>query len=104
MGSRNDCTTTDDDEQVSRAKLPNIRAEALKDLGRFDDALVLLEEAVGINRRQHSVDLAINLHNKTGILRALGRFDDAMDTIQEALKINLSVYVTNTHSTIISLA
>jgi tetratricopeptide (TPR) repeat protein len=66
----------------------------LADLGRWDEGLAAIEEAVAIRRRQVETspdaflpDLALSLNNRTAILGTLKRWDEALAAAEEAVSI-----------------
>jgi tetratricopeptide (TPR) repeat protein len=72
----------------------NNQSKMLSDLGRREDALTAIEEAVTIRRRLPDArpdaflpDLALSLNNQSAMLSGLGRREDALVSIEEAITI-----------------
>ena len=79
----------------------NLSAD-LSDLGRFEEALEAVDEAVGLYRElaetragSFPADVAMGLTNRSEFLIALGRHEEAFDAAEEALHLLLPFWERN---------
>jgi len=86
-------------------------ASRLADLGRWDEGLAAIEEAVAIRRRQVETspdtflpDLALSLNNQTAILGTLKRWDEALAAAEEAVAIRRDLAEDNPDTVLPDLA
>ena len=82
------------DREDRRAMSLNNQSDRLADLGRREEALAAIEEAVTIRRELAAArpdaflpDLAMSLNNQSSRLSELGRREDALAAIEEAVTI-----------------
>jgi tetratricopeptide (TPR) repeat protein len=72
------------DRDTHAAHLNNSLSVRLSDLGRREEALAAIEEAVEI---AFLPDLAMSLNNQSGSLSGLGRLEEALAAIEETVEI-----------------
>ena len=89
-----------EDLQVEAARVANNLANRLSDLGRREDALAAVEEAVRLRRTLAAArpdaftpGLAGSLNNLANFLSALGRREDALAAAEEAVRLRRTLAV-----------